>query len=97
MFSLNSLDDLFFQLRLLRRRYAVNAFTIEYRSSLIKGLPKLDYHSFISSYELGNIRSVIAYGMMVPQLYKIEQIEAVEIAGKMRNVARVRAIYHNPS
>ena len=97
MFSLNSLDDLFFQLRLLRRRYGVNAFTIEYRSGKVRGLPKLDYHSFTSSSELDNIRTVIGRRMLAPQFYKIEQIEAVEIAGKMRNVARVRAIYHNPS
>lgn len=97
VFSLESLDDLFFQLRLLRRRYGVNAFTIEYRSSLIKGLPKLDYHSFFSSYDLSSIRSIIAYGMMVPELYRIEQIEPIEIAGKLRSVARIRAVYPNPS
>lgn len=93
MFIIESLDDLFFCLRLLRRRYNVNAFTIEYRSSQIKGLPKLDYHSFISSHELGNIRSILAYGVMEPQRYKVEQIETLEIAGKIRNVARIRAIY----
>lgn len=93
MITYQSLEEVFIGLKRQARWRGVNSFSIEYRSSVIEGMPKLDYHFFDSAEELdlilGNIRSSI----LPPQKYALERIERIQIVGRYQTVAKIRAIY----
>lgn len=113
MITYQTLQEAFVGLKRHAKWYGVNAFTIDYRSIHMAGLPKQDLHFFSSSRELDLIFSILQPEVVdlhgssdsepadqpvpTPSKYALDRVEHMRIAGKICRVARIRALYDNPS
>jgi len=93
MFTYRDINHVFGGIRPLLTRYSINAIALEYRSSIIEGLPKLEFLNFNRAEDLDLMLTTLRSSVLPPQFFRLENIERIKIAGKKYNVAKVRAIY----